>query len=302
MRPYLCRMTTAMKRTPVSARFTRQLIKVNDQVCFSALRQWEFEQRLTPLVINRPTDFTPEVFEENPFSASIYRKIGDLPTFSKEAEQVALQMGVIASVEHSLAYLEEVQTFRQSLIKTEGDEIKHDAEEEQLRLKIERWSGKSPVSGHFRTVGYLRLLRNHYAHVNDVPHPSFKTYIRSYGTPLNKFWKNGVTDLHGIDFKTLETVNLTPDLTFGIMNVLRVSLRHIDEAVADTLVLADAVRFILDDIFKSTRNRQLRIDRILSKAKTRLSMGWNIDASLLVVTKEVENILAAGSLTTTANF
>ena len=126
---------------------------------------------------------------------------------------MALRMGVIASVEHSLAYVEEVQAFRQALVNSEGDDVKDDAEEEQFRLKIERWSGRSPPSGYFRTLGYLRLLRNHYAHVNDTPHPSFKTYVRSYGTPLNKFWNNGVTDVHGIDFRTLATI------TFGLFRI-----------------------------------------------------------------------------------
>jgi hypothetical protein len=41
----------------------------------------------------------------------------------------------------------------QALVKSEGDEIKDDAEEKQLRLKIERWSGQSPVPGYFWTLG-----------------------------------------------------------------------------------------------------------------------------------------------------
>ena len=284
-----------MKKTPVSTRFTRQFIKVNDQVCFSALRQWEFEQTLAPLLINQPGEFTPAVFSANPFAESIYRRIGELPAFSQEAEQVALRMGVIASIEHSLAYIEEVQTFRQSLVPSESDEIKDDAEEEQLRRKIERWSGTSPPSGYFRTIGYFRLLRNHYAHVNESPHPAFKTYIKSYGTLLNRFWNNGVTDIHGIDFRTLATTMLTPDLAFGFMNVLRVSLRHIDELVSDTLSLTDAVRFILNEIYQSPRNRQLRTGRIASKVRARLRSEWNIELSRAVVADEIENIIAVPS-------
>src|ERR1700685_2736219 len=99
-------MTTAnMKKTPVSTRYERQLINVNDQVCFAELRQWEFEQTLAVLSVNRPTEFTTGVFEANPFAKSIYRKMADLPNFSLEAEQVALRMGVIASVEYCHAYL-----------------------------------------------------------------------------------------------------------------------------------------------------------------------------------------------------
>ncbi len=284
-----------MKKTPAAARFTEQLIKVNDQLCFSALRQWEFEQALAPLVVTRPADFTPAVFSANPFAGNIYRKIGELPAFLQEAEQVALRMGVIAGVEHSLAYLEEVQTLRQSLVKSDGDGIKDDAEEEQLRLKIERWSGTPPPAGHFRTLGYLRLLRNRYAHVNDKPSGPFKTYVRLHGTKLNKFWNNDVTDLHRIDFRTLAAVALTPDLVFGIMNVMRVSLRHVDCLVADTLTLTDAVRYLLDEIFRSPKNNRIAIERIASKVKHRLRMEWNIYVSLPIVAEEVERSIASRS-------
>jgi len=281
-----------MKKTPAAARFTHQLIKVNDQLCFSALRQWEFEQALAPLIVTRPADFTPAIFSANPFAGNIYRKIRDLPAFSREAEQVALRMGVIAGVEHSLAYLEEVQSLRQSLIKSVEDGIKDDAEEEQLRRKIERWSGKSPDAGHFLTLGYLRFLRNHYAHVNDKPSAAFGRYISSYGTPLNKFWNNHATDLHGIDFRTLASVTLTPDLTFGIMNVMRVCLQHVDCLVADTLSVTAVVQYLLDEIFQSPRDSRLGIERIASKVKHRLRMAWNIHLSLPVVAEEVERCIA----------
>ena len=204
-------------------------------------------------------------------------------------------MGVIVGVEHSLAYLEEVQTLRQSLVTSDGDGIKDEAEEEQLQLKIERWSGKSPPAGYFRTLGYLRLLRNHYAHVNDKPSAPFKTYIRSHRKSLNKFWNNGVTDLHGIDFRTLGSVALTPNLTFGIMNVMRVCIQYVDCLVAGTLTLTDAVQYLLGEIFRSPRDSRLAIERIASKVKHRLRMDWNIYLSLPVVAEEVERSIASRS-------
>ncbi|HEX8307108.1 MAG TPA: hypothetical protein VF645_01645 [Allosphingosinicella sp.] len=282
-----------MKRTPIGPRFTRQLIKVNDQVCYSALHQWEFQQLLGPLVASQPSDFTPSLFPANPFADTINRKLGDLPAFANEAEQVALRMGVIAGVEHGLAYLEEVQALRQSLSSSHADGIKDDAEEEQLRLKVDAWSGQAPVKAYFRTFGYLRLLRNHYAHVNETLHPSFKTHIRSHGTSLNRFWDNGLTELHGIDFKTLGSLALTPNLTFGIMNLLRVCVLHIDAMVAETLTLAEIVPTVVDEILKPPKNRQLKVERLSSKVRARLIAGWNIAEGLPLVTREVEKAVAA---------
>ena len=270
---------STLKRTPISSRFTKQLIDVNDQLCFSALRQHEFEQMLAPILLAHASDFTTSVFPSDPFAKTIYRKIGDLPCFSHESGQIELRMGVIASAEFALAYLEEAQTFRQSLLQTEHDGVKNDAEEEQLRLKLHHWSSGAPVSGFFRTLGYLRLLRNHYAHVNDEPDPAFENYARSHGTPLNKFWAARPTDVHGIDFKSPGFQRLTPDLMFGIMNVLRVSLQHIDAMVADTLSLFDCVRYCVEDVLRSKNGQQLSVARVTSKVRMRLRMDWNIEAS-----------------------
>lgn len=185
-----------MPKTPVASRFLLRLIDVGDQICFSALRQWEFDRILSGVAAQSPKDFTPAVFAANPFSNRIYRRVGDLPQFSSDAEQVALKMGVIASVEHVLACLEEMQTFRAALASTNADAISNDAEEEQLRLKIEAWSGAKATAAYFRTIGLFRLLRNHYAHLNDKPHPALKSYIAANATTLNRFWAKAPTQLH----------------------------------------------------------------------------------------------------------
>lgn len=281
-----------MRKTPLSHRFTQQLNRVNDQICFAALQQWDFASRLEPLVVSRPKDFSTDVFPINPYAEAIYRRVSELADLSGDAEVIALQMGVVASVEHLLAYLEEVQTFRESLIADDGEAIRDDAEEEQLRLKITRWQGSEPTSQYFRTLGYFRHLRNHYAHVNPKPVSAFATYIRSHGTPLNTFWNNGVTDVHGVDFKTLANSSLTPELAFGVMNLLRVCLRHVDEIVAETLTLADAVRWIVQQIRNVPRNRTMDARRLESKVTVRLKMEWNLEADSSKVRQATDAALA----------
>lgn len=279
-----------MKKTPLAGRFTKQLIRINDQVCFAALQQWEFTQHLSQLEVKSSKKFTTDVFPSNPFAKAMYRKVGELPDFSMEAEEIALQMGVIAAVEYVLAYMEEAQLFREELVGGDAEPIKSNAEEEQLRLKISGWCESPPTTGYFLTVGYFRLLRNHYAHVNDTPIPAFSTYIRSYGTPLKSFWNNGVTDVHGIDFQTLPLGSLTPDLAFGIMNLLRVCVQHIDEMIAETISLADIVRWIILQIRETPRARQLTDERLSSKVVTRLRTEWNIKEHLPDVVSLVEDL------------
>lgn len=282
-----------MKKTPLASRFTKQLNRVNDQICFAALQQWDFARRLEPLVDSHPKQFSTEVFPTNPYAKGIYRRVSELADLSGDAEVIALQMGVVASVEHLLAYMEEVQAFREVLIADDGEEIRDDAEEEQLRLKINRWGGSQPTSQYFKTLGYFRHLRNHYAHVNLKPVSAFATYIRSYGTPLNSFWNNGVTDVHGVDFRTLAGSRLTPELAFGVMNLLRVCLWHVDEIVAETLTLTDAVRWIVLQIRSVPRNRVQDARRLESKVTVRLKTEWNLEANASKVQQAIEAALAA---------
>lgn len=280
-----------MRKTPLGGRYVKQLIRVNDQVCFAAFQQWEFTERLNSLTVDSPEEFTTSAFPANPFGQAIYRRVNELLDFSKEAEEIALQMGVIASVEYVRAYIEELQLLREALVPDHMEPIRDDAEEEQLRLKLCRWRGNPPTKGYFRTLGYFRLLRNHYAHVNEAPTPALKAFARSHGTPLNTFWDNGVTDRHQIDFRILALTSLTPDLTFGVMNLLRVCVLHIDAMVAETISPADAIRWI---VLHTPRAQQLSVDRLSSKVVKRLRMEWGIEESSSTVTRQVQE-LAAGT-------
>ena len=284
-----------LKKTPVAARYLRQLIEANDQVCFAALGQWEFSQALLPLIATQAADFTPTVFEKNPFAPNINRKIGDLPSFARESEQVALRMGVIAGAEFCLAFLEDAQQFRQSLATSTVDSFTDDKEEEQIRVKIAHWLGRTPATGYFRTLGFFRHLRNHYAHLNHDVGDSFQTYIRSYATPLNRFWNNGMTNLHGLNFRTLASTPLTPALAFGIMNATRICIQHVDDMIANTLELTHAIHFLAEDIRGTLKGRQLERERLATKIKARLESDWGIKVNLLVVSKEIERLGPTGS-------
>ena len=77
--------------------------------------------------------------------------------------------------------------------------------------------------------------------------------------------------------------------------MLRVSLRHIDDFVSDTITLTDAVRSVRETINQSPRSRDLPTDRIASKVRARLRSDWNIEVSRAVVTNEIENIVAVKS-------
>ncbi len=75
------------------------------------------------------------------------------------------------------------------------------------------------------------------------------------------------------------------------MNLLRVCLWHIDDIVADTLSLPDAVRWIVQDIRSIPRNRGMSRDRLVSKVTARLEMEWNLKVEAEVTLKAIETVI-----------
>lgn len=74
-----------MDRTPIGRKFIRELVKVNDQLCYSALLHHEFEAAALHHAELSPNDFTVSIFPSNPFSKRIYRRAKDLPTFGSQS-------------------------------------------------------------------------------------------------------------------------------------------------------------------------------------------------------------------------
>lgn len=282
-----------LNKTPTGKRFTRQLVRVNDQLCFAALQQSEFLKQLQPLAQARAEEFTTDVFPENHYAVNIHRKIGDLEQFSKQAEQVALQMGIIAAVEYVLAYMNDVQHLKEELQAHPATPIHHDAEEEKLKLNLELWSdgiGKRDIvkAEYFRTIGYFRLLRNHYAHVNEEPSKAFSECMRLQGTLLNRFWEKQITDLHGVDFKSFAVTDLTPSLAFGVISLLRVCVQLIDQMVVDTLSLEEIIEWEVSEYSVDPKSKKLSTERLSSKISARLRMNWNIKVTANGIVEQVE--------------
>lgn len=280
-----------MKKTPVVGRFLQQLNQVNDQICFSSFQQWEFATLLRPFLTSSSDKFSTSVFPKNPYAENIHRRVSELADFASAAEATTLQAGVVASVEHLIAYMIEVQAFREGLISEEKEEIKKDAEEEQLRLKVANWAVSPPPSEYFRTIGYFRHLRNHYAHVNLQPTPSFASYVRSYGSPLNTFWNNGETEAYGLDFQSLPNDELTPELTFGIVNLLRICLRQIDSTISATVDARHAISWTIEQIKSNPKNHNITSKRLQSKAIRRLETDWGSPISA----SEVDLVLSSSA-------
>jgi hypothetical protein len=263
-----------LKRTPIGAKFSKQLVKANDQACFSALEHFEFSKILRRLEATQADDFTTEIFGDNPYAARMYRRGCELRNFGTTAADVGLQMAIIASYEYADAFSSELQSFRRVHHPSPADSIKAEADEDTLREKIVAWSGEEQPRGYFDTLGYLRHRRNHFAHGNEELEAAFSKFINQRGHQLNTFWKNDQTKIFGYDFRIRELNSVTAEHAFGLINMLRVSVSCIDEMFANTLSYEELFLSETKSILATPQHRGLPIRKVASKARTRLQISY----------------------------
>lgn len=280
-----------MFKTPIRAKFVSRLEKINDQLCYTAFARHELDIVLTSHAAASADKFTTAVFPANPYADRIFRKLKDLPAFGAASKEIELQMVVIAAVEHALAYASEIESFRRLTSPTATDDIAIEAAEDQLFEKVSQWAGSTPPRGDFRTLGYLRLLRNHYAHVNDVPSSAFSAYIATHAHHLQRFWNNGVTQLAGLRFKTLPDAPLTSEIAFAIMNLVRVVIEHIDFVFASTLQLDRVVFQIAAELLDTVKGHDRSAARLAPKVRFVLEHGYGVKQDTAQIQPLVESFL-----------
>ncbi len=280
-----------MEKTPIRSKFVKRLVRIDDQLCFAALGRHELGITLSALAAATPDEFTTTVFPANPFARRIYRKMKDIPAFAAASEQIEFQMGIVAGVEHALAYVEEIEDFRAQVHPSPGDGIGLKAAEDQLYAKMTDWTVSPPAIGPYRTLGYLRLLRNHYAHVNDEPTSAFASYLATHSHQLQRFWTNGITDLGGIQFRTLPDVPLTPGSAFALMNLLRVVIEIVDRGFVATLVLDDVVGVVAAEVFARVEAHDRSPERLTRKVRAALQEGYGEKFATAAVRQGVDEYL-----------
>jgi hypothetical protein len=190
-------------RTPIGKKYVDELIKVNDQLCYSALLHHEFTSVISHHAKSSPDTFTSSIFDSNPFSFRLYRKAKELPIFASHAGATGSRMAVVLGYEHVSAYLDEIQDFRAKNKPTPWDKIKEDAQEDQIFKKLVKWLSYSPPRDYFRTIGYFRHMRNSFAHGHEEASKEFASFAAKHSHSLNKFWNNGVTQLNGLNLRLL---------------------------------------------------------------------------------------------------
>jgi hypothetical protein len=278
-----------MKKTPVASKYLNELVKVNDQLCYSVLLHEEFEETILKHAELSSNLYTSSIFPSNAFSERLYRRGKDLPGFAEQSRTTGLRMAVIVGYEHAAAYLDDVQRFRAATKSSPHDDFRADALEDQVFEKLKRWLPHDPPKkGYFTTVGYCRNMRNSFAHAYDNASKELTQFAANNGHELNKFWENGKTDLRGLDFKKAAKTELISDMAFAFMNLLRICLEEIDKKFAASLSLDDVLVPVVNEIVKRKPELRGRPTKVASKARIAIEMNYGEAFPISVLQQKIE--------------
>lgn len=288
-----------MIRTPLGKRFIEELSIANDQIIYSAFAHHEFDKIAVDQYKKYPQKKTTASFPKNPIAIRLDVTNAELYILRKTNAQVGHRSGIIAGTEHALAYLQEMQEFRAGDDANKTSSDPKEPEEEKALRKLRIWSAADIEPAWFRTIGYFRLLRNHYAHANRFLHGAFRIHIANYGHYLNRFWNNGFTVTFGYDFQDERVNQHDLDHALAAMNFLRASIREIDAAFASTLRLEHVVERAIQDVWRHSPTLRTDVSKLARKVRTTLDLQYGerfpLDCILPSVTQMLPNLSKAGS-------
>jgi len=222
-------------KTPILRKYETKLVEVNDQLCYFLFSDAEVEAHLDKTTAESGEAFTTNIFPDNRFSERLHIKVSALPLFRKQAFHTTAGVSLIAAVEYMLYYIEEIERYRAKVLPSVHDSLHSNKPEEQLENKLKEWSGKAPNNAIIKTIKYLRLRRNHIAHLNDEMSQDFKSLIRNDATQLNNYWKSRETEIYDFDFAKTDFSLFSESESLALINLTRVCLKIIDEIILSTI-------------------------------------------------------------------
>jgi len=185
--------------TPILRKYESRLVEVNDQLIYFIFSDAEVEAHLKQSTEDNEETYTTELFPDNQFSERLHIKGGALKEFRAKSFNTLVGTSLIAAVEYMLYYIEEIEKFRANVLPSSHDSLRDDRPEQQLENKITAWGGNALDSAIIKTIKYLRLRRNHIAHLRDDMTQDFSSLIKNDANHLNGYWKSSRTNIYDFD-------------------------------------------------------------------------------------------------------
>lgn len=248
-------------KSHILRKFESKLEEMNDQLCYFLFSDVEVSNVFSEITFNVSGSFTTEVFVDNKFSKRLNIKVDALAELRNKAFHSLVSMSVIASVEYLLSFIEEIEVFCSQVIPSEFDSIKCKEPEEQLKVNLNSWLGSEPKSEIIKTIKYLRLRRNHIAHVRESLSEGYNSLIKNDSNHLNNYWSKQTTELKDFDFAKKNYAEFEIDEVFALINLSRICMREIDSSILLSIPEEAIANYELPYFLENKKLNGLELDR-----------------------------------------
>jgi hypothetical protein len=220
-----------MAKTPLILETRQKLRLLGDQLYYTT-----FVDELVALMLEaRPAEdlvrFTAEAFPESKKAPRIHIPLARLAAFRDGALSAGFGAVVVASYEVCDSYMVALPQLLQRLSTQTIEPQYSDKPEENARLALID-AASPPIDAEvFETLKYVRLRRNHIAHLREDPTKELAALIRQRGTHLYRYWD----EPEDISFSDWPSEVLSEGEAVGLLKYLRVCIERIDEAAGQCL-------------------------------------------------------------------
>lgn len=270
-----------IKRTPLLTECVKEIDAINDLLCFTAFMHHEMPDaiKMTPAVNSKDDDIlTTDLFPENPFVKRISVRSRRMPEFTNKSINTSIRICVIYAYEHLANYLKSIMKFKFELESIGVNVSTSDTIEDEIKQRITNWIDDEPDSLIFTTIGYLRVLRNSFSHVNDKSSKQLSTYTKTHGHQLNNNWNNRPAKLGKLDFTSFTTKKICFLDAFALINLVRICAKEIDALVASTLNEEVLIENAVTKVWEQNPNYRNNPKRLSSKAYRLLKLDYGFEA------------------------
>lgn len=269
------------------------LSDINDEVIFSSFVNFEFREMISSIPANSAQNYTKKVMPNNPYSARIYVKVEDLQNFSERSEVSGCQISMIAGYEVLASYLEDIGRLMRMYKPSSADSLSADKIEDLIAAKTQTWCPGSIDAGIFQTIGYFRHLRNSYAHGHENASKKLLSFARGNASTLTGFWQNLRPNTLSFDFQKLPMRTINIDDARAGMNLMRIALRKIDEAIAASLGFSDVLPATVETVLATSPEVPSNKDKLARKVSGSLKNDFGDTNPISGVRRLIESYLAS---------
>ena len=247
-----------MVKSPPFRIFEAKLARMNDLLCYYLFSDAEVEASLSRISSAKLARYTTETFPANPYAGRLHIRTNTLEKFRKLAFHTSVGVSLVGAVEFLLNYIKDIEGFRALVLPTPHDGIRTEKPEEQLNQKLQAWSEGCQFDGELvKTIRYLRLRRNHFAHVREEMSQEFKHLLKNDAHHLNKYWASQPTDLYDFNFSDSDFSKSASNEALALINLVRVCQKKIDACVMSSVGRLDIARYEAPSFLVNPKHRNL---------------------------------------------